>query len=389
MGRPPLPVGTFGTEAGPSQDKPLVVCVRAHGGTRLAMPRYFLYHFHGLGSIDFSEMTPDDLPALDALAAERELEVLPTVYLRREHLPEFTALVETYNAYREQHPGTRVRGFAVEGPMLGPEGGIPRAGVWTPTVDEWRRLADLGPRGLRYIVMAPDAMELEDEIGPGFTFADLVTGFYDGGCRLALGHFHRDDPDRSAKRMERLVWFLHERYESSPYLVLTDHLFNDMPRNFRHAYRTADEQAVRKSELAQFLATPWTRENLPELVGPVPAAMLAMAADGRLFPCLNFDGYHVDLAVAERTVDYLGAGKLIVLTDHTEVATMAREELTDDGSYLWRRDDGKVAAGMSGPERQRENMTSIGLSDGDIDRMFWTNPKNAVEYVVAARESGA
>ncbi|MFJ9440237.1 hypothetical protein ACIROG_27855, partial [Bacillus mobilis] len=106
---------------------------------------------------------------------------------------------------------------------------------------------------------------------------------------------------------------------------------------------------------------------------------------GKLFPCINFDGYHVDLDIVRKTLDYLGSDKMIVLTDHTEIPTMAREPLVDDGSLLWRRDDGKVAAGQSGPDRQRQNMASIGLTEQQIDQMFWHNPRNAIQYTVTHR----
>ncbi|MEW2404611.1 hypothetical protein [Streptomyces sp. NPDC046862] len=346
------------------------------------MSQSFLYHFHGLGQVDFSEMSAADLPRLEALSEERGLEIVPTVYLRRPALAAFEALVRAYDTYRADVPNTRIRGFAVEGPMLGPEGGIPRAGVWTPTRAEWQRLAELGRHGLRYIVMAPDAMELEDEIAAGFTFADLLVSFYDNGCRVALGHFHRDAPERSARRMRGVIDFLHGRYESSPYLILTDHLYNDMPRNFRHAYRTAEELALRAEELPEVIGRPWSGEMLAGLLGPVPAEMIQAAAEGKLFPCINFDGYHVDLEVVRQTVEYLGADKMIALTDHTETASMAQEPLADDGSLLWRRDDGKVAAGMSGPDRQRKNMESIGLTEQQIEQIFWENPRAAIQYTV-------
>ncbi|MFD7459667.1 hypothetical protein ACFV8X_21320 [Streptomyces sp. NPDC059868] len=349
------------------------------------MSQSFLYHFHGLGDVDFSEMGESDFVTLESLCEERGLEILPTVYLRRPALASFEALVRAYAKYRAEVPETRIRGFGVEGPMLGPEGGIPRAGVWSPSVEEWRRLAALGEHGLRYVVMAPDAVELDEEIGEGFTFADLLVDFSEHGCRVALGHFHRDAPERSARRMRKVIEFLHGRYESSPYLILTDHLYNDMPRNFRHAYRSAEELALREAELPAVVGREWSREMLADLLGPVPAEMIHAAEEGLLFPCINFDGYHVDLEVVRKTVGYLGAEKMIALTDHTEVASMALEPLADDGSLLWRRDDGKVAAGQSGPERQRRNMASIGLSEQEIDQIFWHNPKTAIEYTVKSR----
>ena len=348
----------------------------------------FLYHFHGLGRFDFSTLDPGDLDELQELAARQDLEILPTVYLRREALPRFAEVVESYGVARGQGRLPNIAGFAVEGPLLGPQGGIPRAGRWFPSGKEWRELARLGRHGLRYIVMAPDAMELDDEIEPGFTFADLLFEFYDNGARVALGHFHRDDPERSARRLNDVLALLHGRYESSPFLVLTDHLYNDMPRAFTHAWRTSEQRERRPGELAEFLAHDWEGGDLEKLLGPVPAAMLAAARDGLLMPCLNFDGYHVDLEICRRTFEYLGEDRLITLTDHTELPTMAAEPLTrDEHSRLWLRDDGAVAAGSAGPVPQMRNMRSIGLSEQAIEKLFSSTPRQAVAYQVVAAGS--
>jgi N-acetylglucosamine-6-phosphate deacetylase len=345
----------------------------------------FLYHFHGLGCFDFSALNPGDLDGLQELAADQGLEILPTVYLRRDALPRFTEVVEAYGSARQGGRLPNIAGFAVEGPLLGPQGGIPRASRWFPTGAEWRELARLGYHGLRYIVMAPDAMELGDEIERGFTFSDLLFEFYDQGTRIALGHFHRDDPVRSARRLNDVLELLHMRYASSPFLVLTDHLFNDMPRNFTHAWRTAEQREHRVDELAKFLDHEWEDSDLERLLGPVPAALLTAAQRELLMPCLNFDGYHVDLEICRKTFDYLGEDRLIALTDHTELPTMAAEPLTQDKySKLWLRDDGAVAAGSTDHVHQIQNMRSIGLPERAIDKIFFTTPRLAVAYEVAA-----
>lgn len=345
----------------------------------------FLYHFHGLGPFDFSTLNPGDLDELQELAADQDLEIVPTVYLRHEALPRITEVVEAYGSARDQGRLPNIAGFAVEGPLLGPQGGIPRAGRWFPTGTEWRELAQLGRHGLRYIVIAPDAMEIDDEIEPGFTFGDLLAEFYNHGARIALGHFHRDDPARSARRLNDVLNLLHSRYESSPFLVLSDHLFNDMPRNFTHAWRTAEQRKRRTDELAEFLAHEWEGGDLEKLLGPVPAALLAATLKGLLMPCLNFDGYHVDLEVCRKTVEYLGVDRLIALTDHTELPTMAAESLTrDEYSGLWLRDDGAVAAGSAGHVPQTRNMRSIGLSEEAIRKLFFTTPRRAIAYQVVA-----
>lgn len=341
----------------------------------------FLYHFHGLGNYDFSAMSPEDLAPLQELAAARDVEILPTIYLRREALTRLRDLVQAYAEMSAAGAVPNIAGFAIEGPLLGPDGGIPRKGKWYPTADEWTRIADLGPLGLRYVVMAPDGAGLDDDLSDGMTFAELLNRFYGNHVRIAMGHFHRNDPDRSAERVRDALEYLHGRYVSSPYLVLTDHLYNDMPRRFVHAWRTNVALARRADQLAAVMGEPWTRENIANLLGPVPSAVLTAALDGLLMPCLNFDGRHVDLAICRRTVDFLGCDRLIALTDHTEINTMAGEALSqDEYSGLRLRDDGAVAAGSSGYELQRANMHSIGLDDTEIHQLFYRNPKAAIGF---------
>lgn len=346
----------------------------------------FLYHFHGIGNVDFSRLDPQDLSRVQALAAERDLELLPTVYLRKEALPRLIETVTTYGAMRAGGELPNIAGFAVEGPLLGPQGGIPRAGKWFPSAAEWRSLASLGPHGLKYIVMAPDAIALDDLIEDGFSFRDLLCEFYARGVRVALGHFHRDAPERSAARLGEVVDFLHDNYESSPFLVLTDHLYNDMPRQFTHAWRDPDNASGRDAEIARLTSPDWETCDLVDLLGPVPAALLREARRGRIMPCINFDGFHVDLDICKKTFKYLGADRLIALTDHTEVGEMAGEILDKDAvSGLWLRDDGAVAAGSSGYEVQSENMRRLGIEAGAIEMLFLDNPRAAVAYEVKAR----
>ncbi|MFF3432114.1 hypothetical protein [Streptomyces sp. NPDC002602] len=348
----------------------------------------FLYHFHGIGGFDFSSMSPDDVKSIQSLAGQRDLEILPTVYLRRENLSRLRDTMQAFSELSQAGDVPNIAGFGIEGPLLGPDGGIPRRGKWYPTADEWAQLAELGSFGLKYVVMAPDAMDLDDPVGDGLTFSELLCRFYDNGVRIGVGHYHRDNPHRSALRLEHVLDHLHLHYESSPFLVLTDHLYNDMPRNFVHAWRSKAAMGRRVDELAQVMAPRWTRETLPDLLGPVPAAMLNAALDGRLMPCLNFDGRHVDLAICRRTIDYLGADRLIALTDHIEVDTMAGEPLTQDAhSGLRLRDDGAVAAGSSGYTTQRANMLSIGLNDHQVQQLFYRNPKAAIEFRPARQAS--
>ncbi|WP_225824059.1 hypothetical protein [Streptomyces naphthomycinicus] len=340
----------------------------------------FLYHVHGMGGFDFSSLRPEELIPLDRLAATRKQEILPTIFLRREALPSLVALLTHYDMLRTAGRLPRIAGFAVEGPLLGPEGGVPQAGKWTPTEQEWRTLAELGNRGLRYIVMAPDTMDLDSRVGPGLTYAGLLELFYDHNCRVALGHFMHSAPATSARRTREVIDFLHTAYDSSPYLVLTDHLFNDMPRRFTHAWRTADDRRRRPAELAEFLRHDWESEDLDTVLGPVPATLLRTTREGLVTPCLNFDGLHVDLEVCRRTVEYLGAERLIALTDHIEVGSMAGESLLLDETGLWRRRDGIVAAGSTDYPGQRDNILGTGMGEEVVKAVFDTVPRAAVDF---------
>lgn len=329
-----------------------------------ARERPLLFHVHGIGSFDFSSMTPDDLEGVDELARLRDVDLVPTIFLRREYGPTFRDVLAEFTSGKREGRYGRIAGFGVEGPLLGSSGGVPEAGCWRPNAAEWIELADLGRLGLSYIVMAPDAVEITEELEPGVVFRDVIDAFYLNGVKLALGHFRHDDPGLSARRTERVIDYIQARYGPSPLVVITDHLFNDMPRRFTHAWRSAEEKARREAELEPFLAQEWTAASLPELLGPVPATLLLAAAEGRLTPTLNFDGEHVDLEVCRRTVEFLGSERLIAITDDTESTEMAGESLSRrPGSSLLFRDDGRVAAGSSGTLVQDANLRSLGLGD--------------------------
>ena len=339
--------------------------------------RPVLFHVHGIGEHDFSSLRPEELESVQLAAEARGVDIVPTIFLRKEWLASCERLLGFYDQAAEQFPN--ILGFAIEGPLLGPSGGTPRSASWMPAVAEWKRITSLGRAGLRYLVLAPDAMETQDIIAPGFRLADLVESLSENGVRIALGHFERSDPERSADRALRLINAVQDTIGCSRFNVLTDHLYNDMPRNFVHVWR-GDARARRDRELAEFLNHPWRPDDLAEILGPVPSALLEAASDGRLLPCLNFDGFHVDLAVCQRTTEYIGAGNLIAITDHIETVFMAGEELHPaQDSPLWYRDDGVVAAGSKGLEWQIANMQRIGLAEPQIYSMTTANPHRVIE----------
>jgi N-acetylglucosamine-6-phosphate deacetylase len=345
-----------------------------------------LFHSHGIGHFDYSSLKPNDLKEINDLARERDLLLCPTVFLRREYLSQFIEVMAEYSDLNQTDGLSNILGFSIEGPLLGVDGGVPRSACWRPSIEEWHTIISLASHGLRYLVMAPDAMDIDEVIDDGYTFRGLLRDCYDNGLRVALGHFRRDNPSRSAATIDAVLSYLHQRYESSPYLVLTDHLFNDMPRIFIHAWRTGEERRRRDAELTAFLDIPWESAKLADILGPVPAVLLQAARNNLLTPAINFDGFHVDLQICRRTVDYVGGGRLIAMTDDTELNLLAGEILYQTGSNPLRyRSDNVIAAGSSNCREQMANMTSIGISREDITSMFGTTPEAALRYAPRLR----
>lgn len=341
-----------------------------------------LYHVHGVGPFDFSSMTPDDLDGIDAIARERGVTLVPTIFLRPEYLDVFAAVCQRRHERREAGELEYIAGFGVEGPLLGVSGGVPPAGCWMPDAETWRRIAALGDVGLSYLVIAPDALALDEEIEPGFCFGDLVDLLLQHGVRLALGHFRHDDPERSAAMTQALIDYVAPA-GGDRYQLVTDHLYNDMPRAFVHAWRTPEARQDRPAQLASVVGRPWRPDALAEILGPVPATIIQAALDDRLTPMLNFDGSHVDLEICRATVEYLGVERIIGITDHIEVLDMAGEQLHVSQNGLLLRGDNIVAAGSTGLEAQLANMRSIGLSDAEIDQLVRVNPQRATAPAIS------
>jgi N-acetylglucosamine-6-phosphate deacetylase len=338
-----------------------------------------LFHVHGIAGLDFSALAPHDLREVQAEAERRKADLVPTIFLRRAWLTRIEAVLAEFARAPERYP--RILGFAIEGPLLGPQGGTPPAASWVPTVREWRSIAALGAHGLRYVVLAPDEFDLDDALHPGFSLRGLVELLYSNGIKIALGHFRHDDPPRSAERASAMIEFVSALTTPQRDALLTDHLYNDMPRNFRHEWRT-DASELRDRELREFLQAAWEPGTLADLLGPVPSTLLAAALRGELLPCMNFDGAHVDLEICARTVEYLGAERLIAITDHVEVNRLAGQTLhIADDTTLWRREDGAVAAGSQDVARQIGNMRQIGMSEAEIALVISENPRRAARAV--------
>lgn len=338
-------------------------------------------HCHGIGDVDFSEFEDIDLQRVNGLSRAERLLCLPTLYLPKPSFQPFVRFMHRFARLRNAGLVPYVTGVAIEGPLLASFGGTPERGVWAPTYAEWETLAGLGPLGLRYVVLSPDAHHPGSYIRESMTrdhppMEWIVRTLVENGVKPALGHFTRAHPDASADAIDEVL----EAAESVPGLgardaVITDHLFNDMPLAFKHTWRTPQARLRREQELQAVRLNEWTLDNVEALAGPVPGRIMRAAAAGRLSACVNFDGEHVDVTVAKRAVDLVGAQSMIVMTDRTERARLGGQDLHRVGdSTLWYQEHEIVAAGSQGLPRQVANMAAAGLAADDILQMTVVTP---------------
>jgi N-acetylglucosamine-6-phosphate deacetylase len=314
------------------------------------------FHFHGTCETDFSRRGALDLPEIERQAAHEHALYVPTMFLERDGVHKFGELLEEFSARRRRGELPHLLGLALEGPQLGSVGGTPRSTNWSPGRAEWELLARGAEHGLQYVVCSP---------GPDSDW--VVPLLLEAGIRPALGHFGRDDSATTVRALRRILDLAGRSGAASRYSLLTDHLFNDTPIRFRHAWRTVEEHARRDGEVAALRLPEWTIDTIASRVGDVAGLLIAAAAEGRLTLCLNFDGEHVDRAICGRMVDLVGSDAIICMTDRTDCAQLADQRLhRRDGTELWYQDDGLVAAGSQPIDRQVANMRRWGISERDI-----------------------
>ncbi|WP_433386936.1 hypothetical protein [Micromonospora sp. KLBMP9576] len=336
-------------------------------------------HCHGFGEVDFSEFATLDLERLDQRCGEEGVLSIPTLYLHRDRLADFERFMHRYRDLRRAGRIPHVAGIALEGPLLASHGGTPAATVWAPTRHEWERLAKLGPLGLAYTVMSPDAFttasSLHENLDGRHPRLDwIVPLLMEHGVRPALGHFTRTDPRGSAELVHHIVELAWQsEWAGTGSRVITDHLFNDMPLAIRHAFRTSAARAARASTLAAYDLPHWSLDEMDRIAGPVPAAIMREAAAGRISACINFDGEHVDLAIATRAVELMGHANAMMMTDRCDSARIGGQRLhqTVDNS-LWYQDGGIVAAGSQPLARQMRNAQASGVSDDQLWQLATT-----------------
>lgn len=339
------------------------------------------FHCHGIGPASFSAFDALDLRRLQTQLELEHVACIPTVYMPYGAVNSFEALLRRYAELRSDGLVPNIIGFAVEGPVLASFGGTPQSGVWLPTRKEWERLASWGSLGLEYFVVSPDFAL------PGSPFADLaatrqisvewvVNLLLQHGVRPALGHFTKTDPPGSAAMVDTMVGAARETLGTpSGDALVTDHLFNDMPLEFKHVWRGPEERARRQAEMQAMSEATWDLNLLTEQLGPVPAALIRAARSSDLTICMNFDGEHVDLEFCRRAFGLLGGDRLIAMTDRTDLNELGGQHLhKKTGSTLWYQEGDIVAAGSQHLARQRQNMRSIGIDELSIRAMTWSTP---------------
>jgi N-acetylglucosamine-6-phosphate deacetylase len=340
------------------------------------------FHCHGIGKFDFAEPDQMVLDELETVLRSEGVRSILTLYLPRSKFAAFEAFVAEFDRGRRAGRYTHVLGIALEGPMLASFGGTPEKGCWQPDQAQWARLAALGPLGLIYVVLSPDAI-LEPGPGRAPSVQWIADALLDGGVKPALGHFRKDDPRGSARAIAQIcehAW----RRGAGP--LFTDHLFNDMPLLFKHSWRSAEEKRSRSSEVPAVLACEWTDDNLDALLGVVPAALIRYAKRDMLRLCMNFDGEHVDIEICRRAVSFIGAHRLMLMTDRIQSGVLGGQALhrVPDNDLLY-QSGGVVAGGTQSVIRQIGNMLSVGLTPQDILHIASATAQEALGPLVAQR----
>lgn len=341
------------------------------------------FHCHGLGNQDFSRFDEIDLDLLDRDAAAEGLTCVPTLYLPYSRLDAFVDWMGMFARIRDRLP--HVGGIALEGPLLASFGGTPEQGIWSPTKREWERLAQCGAQGLQYIVLAPDAMTTGSALLPGQSWEHpslewIITTLVEHGVRPALGHFHKLDEVGSAACIDEAVEVSH-RLVGAPRggLIVTDHLFNDMPVRVPYAWRGPDAKRRRDNEVAALDLASWTLSSADSVLGPVPGGLLRHAAEHRLIVSINFDGEHVDIDIAIRAAQLAGESSVIAMTDRSDVPVLGGQALTKPlGSTLWYQEGGIVAAGSQHISEIIDRLRNHGVEEDDILKMVALTPARAI-----------
>ena len=328
------------------------------------------FHCHGIGRFDFTEIPEIKLQEIEELLAARNQRVILTLYLPKPNFNDFIHLLEVFNQEKKSGKLSHIVGIGLEGPLLASHGGTPAEGVWMPSKSHWKQLASCGNKGLIYVILSPDArfdsMDKSNSLdSPANNIAWVAETLLDGGVLPAPGHFAKTNPLGSARALQS-VFDVVAAWGYMP--TITDHLFNDMPLSFKHAWRTPEEKIRRQQEIELLELESWSLDKIGEYLGPVPATMIRNAHKGLVKLCQNFDGEHVDLAIVKKAVELVGAQNMLMMTDSVESKRLAGRQLhTKNDSTLLYQDEGIVAAGSQNTSSQIKNMLSVGLDLKQIE----------------------
>lgn len=324
-------------------------------------------HCHGVGSYDFARPMDLDFVAINARLHAKRLRAILTLFVDRTMLSELVETCRGFQTLVAHGEVPNILGLALEGPLTSTPGGTPSRCHWVPSCDEWNTLASLGRCGLRYIVLSPDA-----DPNPTATqrypksIGWIVELLLDLSVMPALGHFSKLNPEASARTVDQVLNIVARRQQGP---IFTDHLFNDMPLAFKHAWRTREELASRNGDISDLAMETWTRANLAQKLGPVPAALIEGAYAGLVRISMNFDGAHVDHAICKRIVKILGSDRIMLMTDNITADVIDGTTLVKSAtSPLLYQPNGVVAGSGSDAWVQAGNMARMGFSHFDI---YW------------------
>lgn len=337
-------------------------------------------HCHGVGRFDFTEIAEIRLQEIEDILSQRCYRSILTLYLPQCDFNAFLDFMDLFALGKKIGLYQHIEGVSLEGPLLASHGGTPHKGVWQPTQQQWRQLAKYGKNGLIYVICSPDAVLTGIEGDPMSTapnIAWVTKTLLNGGVLPVAGHFTKNNPIATAQALQSVYDIVAQWGQGA---TITDHFYNDMPHNFKHAWRTPQERLKRDEELALLDIDSWSLDNIDEKLGVVPATMIRNAKQGLVKIAMNFDGEHVDLAIAKRTVELVGAENMLMMTDSIESHRLAGRKLhMHKGSTLLYQDEGIVAAGSQGVKRQIENMVKMGLTKHDIDLITHIVPCSVLE----------
>jgi N-acetylglucosamine-6-phosphate deacetylase len=322
-------------------------------------------HCHGIGSFDFVDPSKLVLDKIDKQLRIEGHRAILTLYIPHSKINELEKLAEDFYQGVLDARYCNIIGIAIEGPLLSSIGGTPEQGCWRASKDEWRRLAAIGKKGLKYIVLSPDA---EYGTNTDTNYPDsinwIVDLLYENGVRPSLGHYKKDNPEKAAYQTLKII----EHISINKYPPLfTDHFFNDMPLNFKHSWRSLKEKKERTKDINDLQLNEWDKSNIRQKLGAVPAAIIEGAHNGNVKICMNFDGEHVDLEICKKAIEIIESQNIMLMTDRIQSQVLAGQKLYLKGdSTLLYQHFNIVAGGTQSVMAQLMKMINVGIGVEDI-----------------------